>query len=290
LGHLGDIRMEWFLGQVSGYQFMNNAQSGSAGIIGQYGHTLSNQPMLTGGKISFKFTPNLEISWAKTTLFGGPGNPVTLKTLAQSTFNVHVNGEALGDGRSGLDFAYRIPRLRNWLTLYGDAFQEDEISPLNRPYKSAFQSGLYLVRVPKIPKLDFRIEGGTSSPVNFPTCNGCYYSNSQYLNGYTNDGKLIGTWIGRASQGEMVRSTYWLAPQRKISLELRHRVIDRQYLPQGGTQNDIAVNSDFLVKSGFRLSGTLQYERWQIPLLAANRQSNIAASFQFSFWPKVRTK
>jgi hypothetical protein len=126
--------------------------------------------------------------------------------------------------------------------------------------------------------------------VNFPTCNGCYYSNSQYLNGYTNDGKLMGTWIGRASQGEMVRSTYWLAPQRKISLELRHRVIDRQFLPQGGTQNDIAVNSDLLVKSGFRLSGTLQYERWQIPLLAANRQSNIAASFQFSFWPKVRTK
>jgi hypothetical protein len=290
LGHLGDIRMEWFLGQVSGYQFINNAQSGSAGTIGQYGHSLNDQPTLTGGKISFKFTSNLEISWGKTTLFGGQGNPVTLKTLAQSTFNVHVNGEALGDGRSGLDFAYRIPRLRNWLTLYGDAFQEDEISPLNRPYKSAFQTGLYLARVPKIQKLDFRIEGGTSSPVNFPTCNGCYYSNSQYLNGYTNDGKLMGTWIGRASQGEMVRSTYWLAPQRKISLELRHRVIDRQFLPQGGTQNDIAVNSDLLVKSGFRLSGTLQYERWQIPLLAANRQSNIAASFQFSFWPKVRTK
>jgi membrane-associated phospholipid phosphatase len=285
--YLGDIRMEWFIGQVSGYQFLNNTQSGSPIIIGQYGRSLSDQPILTGGKVSFKFTPNFEISWGKTTIFGGTGNPVTLKTLAQATFNVHVKGEALGDGRSGLDFAYRIPKLRNWLSFYADAFQEDEISPFNRPYKSAFQSGLYLVRFPGIPKLDFRVEGGATSPVNFPTCNGCYYSNSQYLNGYTNNGELMGTWVGRAAQGEAIRSNYWLGPQKKIGIELRHRKIDRQFLPQGGTQNDIAVNGDFFLKSGFRLSGTAQYERWQIPLLAANRQSNITASFQLGYWPQA---
>ncbi len=284
-GYLGDIRMEWFLGQVSGYQFLNNTQAGNPIIIGQYGRSLSDQPMLTGGKISFKFTPNFEISWGKTTLFGGPGNPVTLKTLAQATLNIHVKGEALGDGRSGLDFAYRIPKLRNWLSFYGDAFQEDEISPLNRPYKSAFQAGLYLVRFPGIPKLDFRVEGGTTSPVNFSTCNGCYYSNSQYLNGYTNNGALIGTWVGRAAQGEAIRGNYWLGPRKKIGIELRHRQIDRQYLPQGGSQNDVAVNGDFFLKSGFRLSGTAQYERWQIPLLAPNRQSNLTASFQLGYWP-----
>jgi membrane-associated phospholipid phosphatase len=289
-GYLGDIRTEWFLGQVSGYQFINNTQGGAPGIVGQYGRSLSDQPILTGGKISFKFTPNFELSWGKTTLFGGPGNPVTLKTLAQATLNLHVKGEALGDGRSGLDFAYRIPKLRNWLTFYADAFQEDEISPLNRPYKSAFQGGLYLVRFPRIPKLDLRVEGGTTSPVNFPTCNGCYYSNGQYLNGYTNNGQLMGTWIGRAAQGESIRSNYWFTATKKIGIELRHRKIDRLFLPQGGTQNDVALNSDWLTRSGFRFTGTLQYERWQIPLLAANRQSNITASFEFSYWPKVRTK
>jgi len=291
--YLGDIRMEFFLGQMSGQEFVNNGEGEgvrNAGFQGQYGKSLSPQPFLSGGKISFKFTPNFEISMSKTTLYGGPGNPLTLKTLFKSTLALDRGNSPLGDGRAALDFSYRIPKLRNWLGFYADAFQEDEISPLNRPYKSAFQGGLYLVRFPAIPKLDFRLEGGTTSPVNFPTCNGCYYSNEQYLNGYTNNGELLGTWLGRAAQGEAIRSNYWLGPQKKIGIELRHRTIDRQYLPQGGTQNDVAVNGDFFLKSSFRLSGTLQYESWQIPLLAANRQSNITASFQLGYWPKVHTR
>jgi membrane-associated phospholipid phosphatase len=293
LGLLGDIRMEVFLGQVAGQQFINNsALEGSLNptVIGQYGKVLGLQPFLSGGKISFKFTPNLEVSASKTTLYGGPQNPLTVKTLFQSTFAVHVNGASLGDGRAALDFTYRLPKLRDWLSFYGDAFQEDEISPINRPYKSAFQSGLYLARVPKFAKADLRIEGGTTSPINFPTCNGCYYSNSQYVNGYTNNGELMGTWLGRAAQGESLQSTYWLSSTKRIGIELRHRKVDRQFLPQGGTQNDVAVNTDFLLKSGFRLTGTIQYESWQIPLLAANRQGNVLASLQLGYWPRARAK
>jgi hypothetical protein len=245
---------------------------------------------LSGEKISFKFTPNLEVSMSKTTLYGGPGHPLTPKTFMRSTFSSQGNNSPSGDGRAALDFSYRIPKLRNWLSFYGDAFQEDEISPLNRPYKSAFQAGLYLVRVPRIPKLDFKLEGGTTSPVSFPECNGCYYGNFQYLNGYTNNGELIGTWIGRAAQGEAIRSNYWLSPQKKIGIELRHRKIDRQYLPQGGSQNDVALNGDFFLKSGLRFSATMQYESWQIPLLSANSQSNIAVSFQVGYWPKVHSR
>jgi membrane-associated phospholipid phosphatase len=290
-GYLGDIRIEFFLGQVSGQKFINNSvPTSSSGIIGQYGRSLSLQPFLSGEKISFKFTPNFEVSMSKTTLYGGPGHPLTPKTFIESTFSSQGSNSPSGDGRAALDFSYRIPKLRNWLSFYGDAFQEDEISPLNRPYKSTFQGGLYLVRVPGIPKLDFRLEGGTTNPVNFPQCYACYYSNFQYLNGYTNNSELIGTWVGRAAQGEAIRSNYWLGPQKKLGIEFRHRKIDRQVLPQGGTQNDIAMNGDFFLKSGFRLSAAVQYERWQIPLLAANRQSNMTASFQLGYWPKVRAR
>ncbi len=289
LDYLGDMRLDFFLGRVSGQEFINNGVLGTQ-AQGQYGRNLNAQPFLSGGKISFKFTPNFEFNISKTTLYGGPGNPLTPKTLVQSTFGAHVNGEVLGDGRSFVDFTYRIPRLRNWLSVYGDAFQEDEISPFNRPYKSAFEGGLYLVRVPRISKLDLRIEGGTTSPINFPSCNGCFYHNFQYVNGYTNNGQLMGTWIGRAAQDELISSNYWFGPTRKIGIEVRHRKVDRRFLPLGGTQNDAAVNSDFLVKSGFRFSGTLQYERWQMPLLALNRQSNVTASFQLSYWPQVRAR
>jgi hypothetical protein len=215
---------------------------------------------------------------------------MTPKTFLQSTFGVHVNGASLGDGRSVADFSYRVPKLRNWLSLYGEGFTEDEISPLNYPWRAVWQGGLYLAKLPGVTRLDLRLEGGYTSPVDFSTCNGCYYHNYQYVNGFTNDGQLMGTWIGRAAQGESIQSTYWLNPTKKIGIELKHRKTDSQFLPQGGTQNDVAVNSDFLFKSGLRFSGTLQYENWQIPLLAATRQSNLTATLQLGFWPRARAK
>jgi len=122
--YLGDIRMEFFLGQMSGQEFVNNGEGEgvrNAGFQGQYGKSLSPQPFLSGGKISFKFTPNFEISMSKTTLYGGPGNPLTLKTLFKSTLALDRGNSPLGDGRAALDFSYRIPKLRNWLGFYADA-------------------------------------------------------------------------------------------------------------------------------------------------------------------------
>jgi len=287
--HLGDVRLDLFIGQVAGQEFINNGGLGAV-AQGQYGVNLKPQPFLSGGKISFKLTPNLEFNFSKTTLYGGPGNPLTPNTFFKSTFDLHVNKEPLGDGRSVVDFSYRIPRLRDWVTFYGEGFSEDEVIPLNTAEKSAWQGGLYFARLPKIPRLDLRVEGGFTVPVDFPTCNGCFYRNFQYVSGYTNDGHLIASGIGRAAQSESIITNYWLSATRKIGIEMRHRKIDQRFLPQGGSQSDLALNSDLLMTSGFRFTGTLQYERWQIPLVAATAQSNITASFQFSFWPRVRTK
>lgn len=283
--YLGDIRFEGFIGHMTGLEFQTTVYTGTSTLttLGQYGKNLHPQPFLSGGKISFKLTPDFEFGMSKTTVYGGPGNPLTITTFLDSTFGRHLHGDVLGDGRTTADFSYRIPGLRNWLTAYGEAFSEDEISPIPYMRKSVSQGGLYFAKLPRVPKLDLRLEGGYTSPVTF--CTSCFYTNAQYISGYNNDGRLIGTWIGRASQGELIRTNYWLSPRKKIGLELRHRKNDRQYLPQGGTQNDIAVNADIFTGPGFRFQGNLQYELWQIPLLAATRQSNAAVSFQFSFWP-----
>ena len=287
-GYLGDIRLSAFMGQMSGQDFMSTNKTGGVnGVIGQYGHQLDPQPFLSGGKITFKLTENFEFGLSKTTIYGGPNNPLTLKRVLESTFGVRVNGiDSLGDGRSGADFSYRIPKLRDWLTFYGEAMSEDEPSPIPYMRQSIFQGGLYFAKIPRIPKVDLRFEGGTTSAVGYDRAPaGYFYWNAFYLNGYTNNGGFIGSWLGRAAQGESVRTNYWLSAKSKIGLELRHRKVDRLFLPQGGTQNDVAVNADIFTGPGFRFSGNVQYERWQIPLLATNRQSNVAASFQFGFWP-----
>ena len=290
LRYLGDIRLEGFIGHMTGLQFQTTVNSATSAfsVLGHYGLNLHPQPFLSGGKISFKITPNFEFGMAKTTVFGGPGNPVNITTFLDSTFGKHYHGDVLGDGRTSADFSYRIPGLRDWLTLYGETLSEDEPSPIPYMRRNASQAGLYLVKFPGISKLDLRVEGGYTNPPAF--CGICIYTNVQYNSGYNNDGHLIGTWIGRAAQGELMRANYWLTPRSKIGVELRHRKLDPGYVPQGGTQNDVAVNADIFTHRGLRLSANVQYERWDIPFLALDRQSNVAASLQFAFWPTPHTR
>ncbi len=204
LGFMGPIRIEFILGQLSGHDFVS---SEAAGQFGEWGRSLNPQPFVDGIKLNFKPTQNFEFGIDYTTTFGGPGVPLTFHTFLKSMIGLG-NGPVgsssdPGDRRSGVDFSYRIPKLRNWLTFYGDAFTEDEFSPLNYPRKAAIQGGIYMPRVPGVPKLDLRLEGGSTVPADFPNCFGCFYVNSRFPDGsYMSAGNLLGSWLGRAGQGE----------------------------------------------------------------------------------------
>jgi membrane-associated phospholipid phosphatase len=284
LGWLGPIRIEMFLGQLTGHEFVRDD---AAGLVGQFGLPLGRQPFLHGEKFSFKPTPNFEFSVNETTVFAGGPTPLNSHNLLKSYSGFAVkNAGDITDPRSGVDFTYRVPGLRKWLTFYGDAFTEDEISPLNYPRKAAVQGGLYMPRIPGIPKLDLRLEGGTTAPADFPNCAGCFYVNDRYpVGSYVNNGKLIGSPLGRGGQGERAWATYWLSSRNKIQLQYRHQKVDGDYLPQGGTINDGGVNVEFQLKSQVTVSGLVQYEKWTFPILATGSQSNVTASVQFTYWP-----
>jgi hypothetical protein len=291
LGRLGPMRVEWFLGQFAGREFVFRTDTG---IVGQFGHSIGRQPFLQGQKLSLKPTPNFEFSISLTVAFAGGPTPLTLHNFLRSYTGLANSGRQggvsdEGDGRSGVDFSYRIPGLRNWLTFYGDAFAEDEVSPIGYPRKSAIRGGLYMPRIPGIPKLDLRVEGGTTVPPNFHGCTGCFYVNNAYPDGsYTNLGNLVGSWLGRAGQGEQVWSTYWLNSHDKIQFNYRHQKVSGQYLPEGGTLNDGGVQADFWLGSNVTLSGSVQYETWNYPVLATLAKSNLATSLQVTFWPHRR--
>ena len=305
LGLMGPLRGEFFVGRLSGHEFVIGA---STGLIGQWGRALNDQPFIDGLKLSFKPTPNFEFGVDYTTVVGGPGTPFTFHKFIQSMFSLG-NGpfgshSDPGDRRSGVNFSYKIPKMRRWVALYGDAFTEDEFSPLAYPGKSAFQGGIYMPQIPGIPKLDLRVEGGSTAPVDFPACNGCFYENGRFLNSYTNQGNIMGSWLGRASQGEQAWVTYWLTSHNKIQFNYRHRQIDRQFIPNGGTVNDGGMKADVWLSGKTELIGSLQYEKWNIPVLApggecinvvprfctpttsSGARSNVTASFQLTFWPR----
>ncbi len=288
LGLLGPIRVEWFLGQFAGHDFVFQTDTG---IVGQFGRALGRQPFLQGQKISLKPTRNFEFSVSTTTVFAGGPGALTWHTFLRSyslgNTNHQGGADDPGDRRSAVDFSYRIPGMRQWLTFYGDAFTEDEFSPLGYPRKSAIRGGIYMPRIPGVPKLDLRLEGGSTVPPDFLGCNGCFYVNGRYPDGsYTNSGNLVGSWLGRAAQGEQAWSTYWLNSRDKIQLSYRHQRVSGAYLPQGGTLNDGGVRGDFWLGPEVMLSGSVQFEKWNYPLLDSLPRSNVTTSIEVTFWPR----
>jgi Capsule assembly protein Wzi/PAP2 superfamily len=286
---LGPMRTEFFFGQFAGHQFLLSP----LGFVGQYGQFLNPQPFIHGQMLSFKPTPNFEFAFFRTTIYGGPGYPLTFHHLISSLFTTgnEVAGGASkpGDRRSGLSFSYRLPGLRNWLTLYGDSFTDDEFSPIAYMDVSAQHAGLYLSHFPGISHLDVRAEGvytdvpgGVLANTKFP---GTFYFNGTWRDGYTNDGALIGSWIGRGGQGAQAWSNYWFSPRNRLQFNFRHQKVSQEFIPGGGTLTDFGVRSDYSVRRDLSLGVSVQRERWLVPVIQPNVSRNVSASLQILFEP-----
>jgi membrane-associated phospholipid phosphatase len=287
LGYLGPIRLELFLGQLEGHEFVFQTDTG---IVGTYGRALSRQPFIQGERFSLKPTANFELGLSVTAVFAGGPTPLNGHTLIKSYSLGNGNSQPgsasdPGDRRSGLDLTYRLPWVRNWLTFYTEAFTEDQFSPIAYWDRSATYSGIYMPRIPKINKLDLRLEGGYTDLIYNPYGPGIFYSNSRYPNGYTNEQHLMGSWIGRQSQAEQAWSTYHISPRSYLQAGYRHQKVSKDFMPGGATLSDVSLSGDFLFRSDVSVSGLIQYESWNFPVITPGAQSNVTASLQFTYWP-----
>lgn len=280
LGFLGPVQAEFFLGQLAGHRFIDGAPIPANGT----------QPFIHGQRFSFKPTPNLELGFSRTGILAGHGYPFTAKSLGRSLFSLqNPSGPSEpGDRRSGFDFRYRLPGLRQWLVLYNDSFTEDEFSPIGYPRRSAMNSGLYLVKVPAFERLDLRVEGMYT---NLPGLRGAgvYYFNARYRSGYTNEGNLLGSWIGRQGHGVQAWSTYHFSPTNTFTVGFRSATVDRSFIG-GGNLRDLSGKWDWQVNRQMGLKVFVQAERTNFPVLASSPQRNVAAQLQFSYRPKSRTQ
>jgi membrane-associated phospholipid phosphatase len=287
LGWLGPVRTEFFLGQLAGHEFIFSP----SGLNGQYGQSLSPQPFIHGQKLSFKPTPNFEFGFYRTTIYGGPGYPFTWHNFLRSVFSVEntIAGAPNKPGKrlSGLDFSYRLPGLRNWLSFYADGLAYDEFSPIAYADRSVWRAGLYFSHFPKVQKLDLRVEGVyTDNPVGGRLGHGFYYSNGTWRDGYTNNGYLMGSWIGRDGQGAQAWVNYWFGARNRLQFNFRHQKVSQQLMPGGGTLTDAAARGDYWVHSNLRVSASVQYERWLFPVIQSNPSANVSATVEILFQPQ----
>lgn len=277
-GLMGPVRTEYFFGRLRGHRLLSPEFREPAVPV--------KQPFMQGQRISFKPTPNLEIGFGRTAIFGGNRFPLTTRSLVRSLFSPanETGPNDPGDRRSSFDFSYRLPGLRKWVTLYSDSLADDEISPIAYPRRSAIAPGIYISHLPQLPKLDFRAEGAYT---NLPGLRdeGFFYFNQRYRSGYTNNGNLIGNPVGRQGYSVRVESTYWFSPLTTLGFSYLTTKTDKTFLGGGGQQT-LAAKSNYLWNDRVYLQGILQYQRWNFPVLQPAPTANVAVSLQLTYRPK----
>ncbi|MBZ5523748.1 MAG: phosphatase PAP2 family protein [Acidobacteriia bacterium] len=273
---LGPLRYDNFFGKLSGHHFPAD-------------------PFFYGDKISFQPTQNLEVGFSRTAVFAGQGNtPLTFGTFWNSFSSVNdvpvtLKGTPQDPGarHGAFDFSYRLPFVRNWITLYSDSLVHDDISPIDAPRRAFIVPGIYISHFPKLNKLDLRIESGyTDNPV-IPVQQGRFvYWELIYHDAYTNKGNLMGSWIGRQGKGTQIWSTYWLSPWSVVQVSYRNGKVSPDFIPGGATQNDFSAGTRLRIRKDIELRTNVQYETWNVPVLAPGRKSDFLTNVQLTFWPK----
>jgi Capsule assembly protein Wzi/PAP2 superfamily len=277
---LGEVRSEYFLGRLDGHHFEFDQDR----LVGPA--NIQPQPFIQGVKVSFKPTQNLEFGAGFTAMFAGPGLPFTFSNFLKSLYSHTASSTNPGKRFTVFDFSYRVPGLRNWLTIYRDSLAVDEYTPLTSS-RPSMNMGLYMPRLPRLEHFDFRAELiGTAHTSEFVP-GYVYYGQRRYRGGYTNDGNILGSWIGRAARGGQGWLTYWFSPRSTLQFQYRYQKVDRDFL-EGGHLDEFSLGPKIMLTDQVNLSGKVQLEHWYFPLLSSNGRSNVTAQVQLTFFPHFR--
>jgi hypothetical protein len=246
-------------------------------------------------KVSFRPYRDLEFGFERTAIFGGEGHqPVSLHSFFRSFFSVTAgnstqkNGTADPGARFGaFDFSWRLPYVRNWLTLYSDSEVHDDISPIDAPRRAAVRPGLYLSHVPGIPKLDMRVEGVSTDPPTSRSVGGQFmYWEFIEKQGYTNQGQLFGDWIGREDKGGQGWMTYHLSGNEWIQVNVRNQKAVRNFIPGGTTLNDFGFQAVKRIRKDFEVNGNFTVEHWKAPIYLPSEQTVTTTNIQLTWFPE----
>jgi membrane-associated phospholipid phosphatase len=278
--HLGPIKLDFFFGKLSGNGFPPG-------------------PVIHGEKISLKPTRYLELGFTRTSELGGVGRPLTAGAIFNSYFGLKASGSYSANANPGkrsgdFDFTYKLPHLRNWASIYAEMFDpqanyfnvDTNPSPIYTPQRLAIRQGLYLAQIPRLHKLDLRVEAVYTNPPTSRSQDGKYvYWDFFYRDLYTNKNNLIGDWIGREGMGFQGWSTYWFGPKTSLQLGYRHAKVANDFIPGGETLNDGSAKLQWWPRADLGFSTTLQYEKWLAPVLAPVPQTNWTSAIQISVRP-----
>ncbi len=251
--------------------------------------------------LSFKPTRNVEIGFERTVIWGGKGHePITIHSFLRSFFSVQnvtvadkFSRNDPGARFGAFDFSWRLPFLRNWVTLYTDSYVHDDVSPISAPRRSGLRPGLYISHFPGAPKLDLRVEAATTDPPVSNSNGGRFlaYEGVQQQ-GPTNKGFLFGDAIGREDKGGNAWLTWHFSPQEQLQLSWRGVKAAKDFIPGGTTQNQFRVDGTkrFGADKNLEVHAWVQYEAWKAPVYRPGAQSDTAVAGEITWYPHKRIR
>jgi hypothetical protein len=288
----GPFRYEFLVGPLKGHTYIPFT---GPRVPGQRDVYSPSAPWMHLEKVSFRPTQNLEFGFQRTVIWGGKGHePITLHTFLKSFFSLSATTSAIKFSREdpgarfgAFDFSYRLPFVRNWLTLYSDSEVHDDVSPIDAPRRAAIRPGLYLSHVPGVPKLDMRVEAvSTDPPIRNSNGGSFMYIEQVQRQGYTNNGALFGDWIGREGKGGQAWITYHLSGNEWVEVGARNQKVAKDFIPGGTTLNDINFQVVKRLGKDFEVNGNFSYERWKAPIYLPGQQTVTTTTIQLTWFPE----
>jgi hypothetical protein len=316
----GPFRYDFMVGKLRGHTYMPNPTYEANPSTSVPNVINPGDPWVHIEKISFRPTDNLEFGFERTAIWGGHGHgAIDPHSFLRSffSFSSPTDGSKNGPDDPGarfgaFDFSYRLPFVRNWLTLYTDSEVHDDVSPVDAPRRASWRPGIYLSHVPGIPKLDIRAEAATTDPSS--SNDASHYGHFMYWEGiqrqgYTNQGQLFGDWIGREDKGGQAWITYHLKGNEWIQVGLRNQKATKYFIPGSTTQtisagsngcpgilaclipggttlNDINFNVVKRIGKDFEINGNFAYEHWKAPIYLPGQQTVTTTTIQLTWFPE----
>lgn len=264
------------------------------------GHLYTARPWFNGQKADFNFGDNLEISFTRWSIFWGVGHPITLHNFKTNIFSFNSTGDYVGpigssygdrqdpgDRKSNFDFRWRLPYLNKLVTLYADAYSDDDPNPISAPRRAVWNPGIYFARLPWLPHMDLRVEAVSSHGLFKDFGGGHFFINNQYLDGNTNKGFLLGNAIGRDARAIEGRTSYWFSARTRIEAGYRQNKGGTQFLPGGATITDGFLNGSYAINRHLQAQVFVQHERFLIPSYLPGSQHNTSGWLQLTWNPDL---
>lgn len=296
----GPFRYEFLVGPLHGHNFIPNSLYASD--PNPINTITPGAPWVHVEKVSFRPTNDLEFGFERTVIWGGKGHvPITLHSFLKSFFsfsapqpNVKFSRDDPGARFSSFDFSYRLPYVRNWLTLYADSEVHDDVSAIDAPARGSWRPGIYLSHVPGLPKLDARLEAVWTDPSVSSSSGGHFmYWESAQKQGYTNAGQIFGDWIGREDKGGQAWVSWHLSGNEWIEVSARNQKAAKDFIAVNGTQygttlNDIGVQVVKRIRQDIEVNGSFMVEQYKAPIYLPGQQTVTTTNVQVTWYPRKK--